>query len=148
MSSRAYLSLGSNLGNRNDLLGRARAALIAHDHIQLVSCSEVRETKAVDVVDQPDFLNQVVGVETTMKAGDLLRTCMDVERGLGRDRAKGTPRGPRTIDLDILLYEGLEIRSSGLTIPHPRLAERPFFVEMARSAGAPAHWIPVVVGAG
>lgn len=143
MRSRAYLSLGSNLGDRNDLLGAARRALIEHESIRLVSCSEVRETKPVDVTDQPDFLNQVVGVNTELEAGDLLKICMDVELGLGRDRATGAPRGPRTIDLDILLYEGLEIRTKGLTIPHPRLAERPFFVEMALSAGAPENWIPV-----
>lgn len=139
---RAYVSLGSNLGDRERRLGDARAALIEESDLRIVSCSATIETDPVDVTDQPKFLNQVLGIETALPAGALLETCLAVERDLGRDRTVGPPRGPRTIDLDILLYDGRRIDEDGLTIPHPRLGERPFFLELCRQAGAPAEWLP------
>ncbi len=139
---RAYVSLGSNLGDRERHLGDARAALIEESDLRIVSCSATIETDPVDVTDQPKFLNQVLGIETALPAGALLETCLAVERDLGRDRTVGPPRGPRTIDLDILLYDGRRIDEDGLTIPHPRLGERPFFLELCRQAGAPAEWLP------
>lgn len=144
---RAYLSLGANLGDRARSLGVARAALFLRPEIRLVACSAVVETAPVDVVDQPDFLNQVVAVETGLEPEDLLATCLAVERALGRDRTQGLPRGPRTIDLDILLFGGRRIDKPGLTIPHPRLAERSFFLALLRQVGAPEAWIPAPANA-
>ena len=141
---RAFVSLGSNLGDRVRNLGDARAALIGAADLRLVSCSATIETDPVDVTDQPRFVNQVLGLETNLAPRPLLDACLAIERGLGRDRTAGPRRGPRTIDIDVLLYDGLEIEEPGLTIPHPRLAERDFFLELCRQAGAPARWLPGV----
>jgi 2-amino-4-hydroxy-6-hydroxymethyldihydropteridine diphosphokinase len=145
--SRAYLSLGSNLGDRAERLGAARAALIARDDLRLAALSPVTETDPVDVTDQPRFLNQVVAVDTVLAPRGLLDACLGIERDLGRDRSAGPRRGPRTIDLDVLLYEGLSIDEPGLTVPHSRLAERPFFLDLCRAAGAPEAWLPARVAA-
>ena len=139
---RAYVSLGSNVGDRARSLGDARAALIAEPRVRLVSCSATIETDPVDVLDQPRFLNQVLGIETALEARRLLDLCLGVERDLGRDRRKGTPRGPRTIDLDLLLYDGRKIDEPGLAVPHPRLAGRGFFLDLCRQAGVPPAWLP------
>lgn len=142
MTARAYLSLGSNLGDRAALLGEARERLIGTGGLRLVSTSSAIETEPVDVVDQPDFVNQVVGVDTELEPRALLEACLAVERAMGRDRSEGPPRGPRTIDLDVLLYDGREIVEPGLIVPHPRLARRGFFLDLLREAGAPEPWIP------
>ena len=147
MRRRAFLSLGSNLGDRVERLGAARAALIARGDIRLAAMSPVIETDAVDVTDQPRFLNQVLAVDTHLVPRGLLDACLDVERGLGRDRSAGPRRGPRTIDVDVLLFGGLSIDEPGLTVPHPRLAARPFFLELCRAAGAPEAWLPAAVAA-
>lgn len=139
---RAYVSLGSNIGDRERHLGNARAALIERSDLRIVSCSATIETDPVDVTDQPKFLNQVLGIETWLLARALLDACLAVERRLGRDRAAGPRRGPRIIDLDVLLFGGRRIREDGLVIPHPRLGERLFFLELCRQAGAPAEWLP------
>jgi 2-amino-4-hydroxy-6-hydroxymethyldihydropteridine diphosphokinase len=141
-AARAYVSLGANLGDRARGLGLARASLFGRPGIRLVATSAVVETAPVDVLDQPDFLNQVVAVETTLSARDLLEACLEIERGLGRDRTAGPPRGPRTIDLDLLLYDGRVIDEQGLTVPHPRLSARPFFLALLREIGAPSAWLP------
>lgn len=140
--ARAYLSLGSNLGDRERALGDARTRLVDRDDMRLVACSEVIETAPVDVVEQPDFLNQVVGLETTLPPLELLSACLAVERSLGRVREGVPPRGPRTIDVDVLLYEGRRVEEDALVVPHPRLASRPFLLSLCRSAGAPDAWIP------
>ncbi|HEU4463891.1 MAG TPA: 2-amino-4-hydroxy-6-hydroxymethyldihydropteridine diphosphokinase [Gemmatimonadota bacterium] len=144
---RAFLSLGSNLGDRDEMLGAARADLIARDGIRLAAFSPVVETDPVDVTDQPRFLNQVLAVDTRLAPRGLLEVCLDVERGLGRDRSAGPRRGPRTIDVDVLLFDGLSIDEPGLAVPHPRLAARPFFVALCRAAGAPETWLPAPVAA-
>lgn len=142
MRRRAYLSLGSNLGDRTEWLGAARAALIARADLRLTALSPVVETDPVDVTDQPRFLNQVVAIDTALEPRPLLDACLEIERGLGRDRAAGPRRGPRTIDVDVLLYEGQSIAEPGLTVPHPRLGVRPFFLDLCRAAGAPLAWLP------
>lgn len=142
MRRRAYLSLGSNLGDRTEWLGAARAALIARPDLRLTALSPVVETDPVDVTDQPRFLNQVVAIDTALEPRPLLDACLEIERGLGRDRAAGPRRGPRTIDVDVLLYEGRSIAEPGLTVPHPRLGARPFFLDLCRAAGAPLAWLP------
>lgn len=143
MRERAYLSLGSNIGDRGRWLGDARAALIARENLRLRATSPVLETDPVDVTDQPKFLNQVVAIDTALEPRALLETCLAIEQGLGRDRAAGPRRGPRTIDLDILLYGGRSIDEPGLTVPHPRLGERPFLLELCRQIGVPSTWLPV-----
>lgn len=129
------------------MLGAARAALIAREDIRLAALSPVIETDPVDVTDQPRFLNQVLAVDTHLSPRGLLDVCLGVERAMGRDRSAGQRRGPRTIDVDILLYDGLSIDEPGLTVPHARLAARPFFVELCRAAGAPEAWLPAPVAA-
>jgi 2-amino-4-hydroxy-6-hydroxymethyldihydropteridine diphosphokinase len=140
--ARAYVSLGANLGERAANLGRARTGLAAREGIRLAACSSVVETAPVDVVEQPDFLNQVLALETTLEPRALLDACLAVERDLGRDRGAGPPRGPRTIDVDVLLHDGRTLEEPGLTVPHARLARRPFFLALLREVGAPAGWIP------
>jgi len=144
---RAYLSLGSNLGDRADWLGAARDALIARDDLRLAALSPVIETDPVDVIDQPRFLNQVVAIDTRLEPRPLLDACLALERGLGRDRAAGPRRGPRTIDVDVLLYDGRSVEEPRLVVPHPRLAARLFLLELCRAAGAPAAWLPAPAAA-
>lgn len=148
MTARAYLSLGSNLGERAASLGEARQRLIDAPGVRFSSASAVVETDPVDVVDQPDFLNQVVGVDVDLPPRQLLETCLSIERAMGRERSEGPPRGPRTIDLDVLLYDGRTIDEPGLEIPHPRLARRGFLLRLLRQIGAPAAWIPAPAEAG
>ena len=147
MKRRAYLSLGSNLGDRADWLGAARDALIARDDLRLAALSPVIETDPVDVIDQPRFLNQVVAIDTRLEPRPLLDACLALERGLGRDRAAGPRRGPRTIDVDVLLYDGRSVEEPRLVVPHPRLAARLFLLELCRAAGAPAAWLPAPAAA-
>jgi 2-amino-4-hydroxy-6-hydroxymethyldihydropteridine diphosphokinase len=125
---RSYIGLGSNLGDRERFLRRALELLRAEPGIDVTGVSSVRETDPVGVVDQPRFLNAVASVETDLGARQLLDRLLAAERVLGRRR--DSPRfGPRTIDLDLLLYGDEEIDEPGLTVPHPRLAERRFVVE-------------------
>lgn len=140
--ARAYVSLGANLGQRAVALGRARAALFGHEDVCLAAASAVAETEPVDVLDQPRFLNQVLALETALAPRDLLELCLAIEKAGGRDRSAGPPRGPRTIDLDILLYDGRALAGPGLTIPHPRLARRGFLLGLLDEIGAPRAWVP------
>jgi len=125
---RVYVALGSNLGDREQMLRRALAELAAEPGIELVACSSFRETDPVGYLDQPRFLNAAAVLDTELPARDLLGRLLDVERGLGRTRA-GPPLGPRTIDLDLLLYGDETIAEPGLQVPHPRLHERTFVLE-------------------
>ena len=118
----AYVSLGSNLGDREATIRAAVAALPG-----VVAVSELRETDPVGVVDQPRFLNGAARLDTELSARQLLDMLLAVERGLGRERRERW--GPRTIDLDLLLYGSETIDEPGLTVPHPRLHERRFALE-------------------
>jgi 2-amino-4-hydroxy-6-hydroxymethyldihydropteridine diphosphokinase len=115
----AYVGLGSNLGDR-ELLIREAAELIG-----AVRLSRVIETEPWGYGNQPMFLNAVAEVETPLTARQLLDHLLDVERRLGRERI-GARWGPRTIDLDLLLYGDQTIDEPGLVVPHPRLTEREF----------------------
>ncbi len=120
--TRAYVALGANLGDREATIRRA-AELIGASRL-----SGIRETEPWGYEDQPRFLNAVAEVETDEGARGLLERLLSVERELGRTR--GGPRyGPRTIDLDLLLYGDEEIDEPGLQIPHPRMHERRFVLE-------------------
>jgi 2-amino-4-hydroxy-6-hydroxymethyldihydropteridine diphosphokinase len=124
---RAYVGLGANLGDREATMRRA-IELLAQDGIEVVGISEFRETEPVGYVDQPRFLNAAVAVETELPPRELLDRLLAVERALGRSR-DGPRYGPRTIDLDLLLYGDEVVDQPGLTVPHPRLAERRFALE-------------------
>ena len=126
--TRAYVGLGANLGDRELTLLAAVAALGAEPEIEVVAVSTLRETKPVGVGDQPRFLNGAVALETTLSASDLLELLLAVEQRFGRVRMPGE-HGPRTLDLDLLLYGDSVIDEPGLTVPHPRLHERRFVLE-------------------
>ena len=115
----AYVGLGSNLGDREQLIRRAAELIGA------VRLSSVLETEPWGIEDQPKFLNAVAEIETPLTARQLLDQLLAVERRLGRERV-GPQWGPRTIDLDLLLYGDETIDEPGLVVPHPRLAERDF----------------------
>jgi 2-amino-4-hydroxy-6-hydroxymethyldihydropteridine diphosphokinase len=126
--ARAYVGLGANLGDREATLRAAIAALDATEGVQVSAVSALRETEPVGYLDQPRFLNGAVALETTLAPRELLDALLAVERSLGRTR--GGPRfGPRTIDLDLLLYGEESVDAQGLTVPHPRLHERAFALE-------------------
>ena len=125
----AYVGLGSNLGEREATLWKALEGLGATEGIEVVAVSSFRETDPVGVVDQPRFVNAAVALETSLRPRELLERLLDVERSLGRDRAVEERWGPRTVDLDLLLYGGESIDEPGLEVPHPRLAERAFVLE-------------------
>ena len=125
---RAYVGLGSNLGDREHMLWGAIHMLAFCPDMDVVAVSSIRETDPVGILDQPHFLNAAVALETELDPRTLLDLLISVERELGRTR--GGPRfGPRTIDLDLLLYGDETIDEPGLTVPHPRLHERPFVLE-------------------
>ena len=124
---RAYVGLGSNLGDRRRVIADAVSLLDEHPHIEVVRGSDLRETEPWGPVEQPRFLNGAVAVETTLEPRALLEALLDVERRLGRVREERW--GPRTIDLDLLLYGDAVVDGPGLTVPHPRLRERAFALE-------------------
>ncbi|HET7572365.1 MAG TPA: 2-amino-4-hydroxy-6-hydroxymethyldihydropteridine diphosphokinase [Gaiellaceae bacterium] len=126
---RAYVALGANLGERERTLREAVAALAAEPGIEVLSVSTLRETAPVGVAGQPDFLNGAVALETTLPARALLELLLAVERRFGRVRDPEEPHGPRTLDLDLLLYGDARIDEPGLRVPHPRLHERRFVLE-------------------
>ena len=126
--ARAYVGLGANLGDREHALRRALELLDAEAGIAVVSASSFRETDPVGYLDQPPFLNGAVAVETELAPRELLERLLGVERALGRIR-EGPRFGPRTIDLDLLLYGDAVLDEPGLTLPHPRLHERRFALE-------------------
>lgn len=118
-----YLSLGSNVGNREVNLKAAVNGLeSARVHVR--RASPVYETEPVDYKNQPWFLNLVIEAETKLMPEQLLQKTLRIERDLGRTRK--IPKGPRTIDIDILFYGHAVVQSPGLEIPHPRLAQRRF----------------------
>ena len=127
--TRAFVGLGSNLGDREATILRALARLQDEPELRLVRVSSLRETEPVGYVDQPQFLNGVAELETELPARDLLTRLLAIERELGRTRGEGPPLGPRTIDLDLLLYGEDTIAEAGLQVPHPRMHERRFVLE-------------------
>lgn len=123
---RAYIALGSNLGDREETIRAAVDALAAGPGIAVAAMSTLIETEPVGVVDQPRFLNGVAALDTDLSARKLLDVLLDVERRFGRQRQGTVPQGPRTLDLDLLLYGDEEIDEPGLRVPHARLHEREF----------------------
>ena len=125
MTDVAYIALGSNLGNRELSLARARAAIAAIRDTRLIAATEVEETEPIGPIAQGKFLNQMVAVSTTLPPRTLLAALHRIERAAGRIRA--TRWGPRTLDLDIVMIEGKEYADEALVIPHPELPNRDFW---------------------
>ncbi|GIQ67321.1 2-amino-4-hydroxy-6-hydroxymethyldihydropteridine diphosphokinase [Xylanibacillus composti] len=123
-ASGVYVGLGSNMGDRLGYLKQALADMDAHARCEVVRCSPVYETAPVGYVDQPSFLNMAAMLRTDLPPMDLLHMLMAIERKHGRVRDERW--GPRTLDLDILHWSGVTLTTDELTIPHPRMAERPF----------------------
>ncbi len=119
---RAFLGLGSNLGDRHLQMQRAVAALKKYTTVE--ACSSLYDTAPMLVVDQPRFLNLVCLIRTHRSPVQLLRLCKSLERNLGR--VSGPRFGPRDIDIDLLFYDDLVLDAPTLTVPHPRIAERAF----------------------
>jgi 2-amino-4-hydroxy-6-hydroxymethyldihydropteridine diphosphokinase len=126
--ARAFIGLGANIGNRRSSLAAALAALADEPGLEVVAVSSFRETDPVGIVDQRRFLNAAAALETELSPRALLERLLAVERRLGRTRT-GPRFGPRTIDLDLLLYDDEVLDEPGLAVPHPRLHERRFALE-------------------
>jgi len=125
----AYISLGSNLGDREATIHRAFWLLGKRAASDAAAMSSLYETDPVGYTAQPKFLNAVAGLETELPPEKLMKTLLAIERELGRDRSATVLKGPRTIDLDLLLYDDLVIDAPTLTIPHPAMHERRFVLE-------------------
>jgi len=123
LSVKAYLALGSNLGDRLATLQRAVDLLAAGDGVEIVRCSRVYQTDPVGP-PQPDYLNAVLEIATTLSPRALLERCLFVENEMGRVRAERW--GPRTVDIDLLTYGRERVEEPGLSVPHPRMHERAF----------------------
>ena len=126
--TRAYVGLGANLGDRERTLHAAVDALAAQEGIEVVAVSTLRETEPVGVGEQPLYLNGVAALATTLTARELLDRLLAVEQRFGRVRVPDE-HGPRTLDLDLLLYGDEVIDEPELQVPHPRLHERRFVLE-------------------
>jgi 2-amino-4-hydroxy-6-hydroxymethyldihydropteridine diphosphokinase len=120
----AFIALGSNVGNRYDNITNAIKKLKSYPGIELVNYSSIYETDPVGYEDQDLFLNMVIEIRTALSAMELLELCLKTELDLGRKRE--VKWGPRTIDLDILLYNQENIETKKLIVPHPRMFERAF----------------------
>ena len=128
MSHLAYIALGSNLGDRNAHIAAAIDQLGDHDNIAVLKTSSIYETQPVGgPPQQPDYLNAVVAVQTTLGALDLFECLRQIEENLHRQRSLRW--GPRTIDLDLLLYDQDIIDKPDLAVPHPRMHQRRFVME-------------------
>ena len=128
LSTTAYIALGANIpgpaGTPRQTLDAAIVRLASLG--ELTARSSFYETAPVGYADQPVFLNAAAALETTLAPGELLQQLLQIEQEFGRDRSHGVPNGPRTLDLDLLLYGDLVLSSSNLELPHPRMAERAF----------------------
>lgn len=139
----AAIGLGGNLG---DVAASLRAAFVALDDLpqtRLLRASRLYRTPAWGHLAQPDFLNAAALLETQLAASALLEALLEIERGFGRDRERGERWGPRTLDLDLLLYGDAVIDVPGLRVPHPHLHQRAFallpLVEIAAHVEVPGH---------
>jgi len=125
--ARVYIGLGSNLGCREENLARAlkRLSEISNGSVKVLRCSSIYESKPWGKTEQPDFLNQVVEVETTLEPKAFLVLLKKIERELGRTQA-AERWGPRIIDLDIVFWNGFVLNEGDLVIPHPYMSDREF----------------------
>lgn len=122
--SDAFISIGSNIGDRAHYLRESMNLLNSREDTVVEKVSSIYETEPVGYTNQASFLNVVIQIRTALTAENLLAACQEIEQKLGRER---TIRwGPRTVDLDILLYNEEKIETANLSVPHPRMAERAF----------------------
>jgi 2-amino-4-hydroxy-6-hydroxymethyldihydropteridine diphosphokinase len=142
MAARAAIALGSNLGDRNANLQ------VAIDHLALLgrvaAVSGFHDTTPVGYLDQPRFLNAAAVLETVLSPLELLRALLVIEQTMGRVRAGVPAKGPRVVDLDLLLYDDLILSSAELTLPHPAMHERAFV--LAPLAEIAPEWVHPVAG--
>jgi 2-amino-4-hydroxy-6-hydroxymethyldihydropteridine diphosphokinase len=124
--SRAFLALGGNVGDSRAVLDRAVTRLCDGRDIRLLARSADYRTAPWGVTDQPPFINLCIAVETALTPPQLLDRAHEVERALGRDRAREQRWGPRTADIDIIAYDNVSLNDEKLILPHPRLFERAF----------------------
>jgi 2-amino-4-hydroxy-6-hydroxymethyldihydropteridine diphosphokinase len=125
--TKAFVGIGSNVGDREAHVRHALELLAAEEGIELIGVSELRETEPVGPVEQGPFVNGAAALATELSPRELLERLLKIEERLGRVRAERF--GPRTIDLDLLLYGDEVVDEPGLTVPHPRLQERRFALE-------------------
>lgn len=122
-----YAGLGSNLGNRAEYIALARDLIVSDAGAIIIAESSISETRPVDYVDQPLFLNQIIKIKTDADPETLLKYFKDIEKKLGRK--KRFSKGPREIDIDILLYDNIIYNSKNLVIPHGEILKRGFVLE-------------------
>ena len=134
---RVFVALGSNLGDRAAHLAHARARLAALAGTRLVAASRVEETAPLGPVPQGPYLNQMVALETTLTPEQLLAACRTIEAERGRERRERW--GPRTLDLDIVRFGERVVNTPSLTIPHPELSRRDFWLREIAELEAPSH---------
>jgi len=131
----AYIALGSNLGQREVFLADARAAIAALPRTTVLAETEVEQTAPVGPVAQGPFLNQMIAIETELSPSELLAALQAIERRAGRARTERW--GPRTLDLDIVLFDKQSVSEADLTVPHPELHNRAFWQrELAQLRGS------------
>ena len=122
--NKAYLGLGTNMGDRETYLSSAVKLLDNYENIIVTNKSKIYETKAWGYTDQADFLNMCIEIKTSLNEYELLKVCQEVELKLNRERI--IRWGPRTIDVDILFFNYIILNNEDLYIPHPRISERAF----------------------
>lgn len=139
--SQVLIALGSNLENPVSQVRRAFDELAALPESSLLACSSLYRSAPVGKSDQPDFINAVVQIETALTPHDLLKALLEIEKNHGRVRK--LPNDPRTLDLDILMYDKLECNENGLILPHPRMHQRAFvlkpLMEISEDCFIPGH---------
>lgn len=126
MKDVAYIALGSNLGQREVFLAQARRAIAAIRGTRVLGETVVEETAPIGPVPQGPFLNQMIAIETELSPGELLTELHRIEADAGRVRR--TRWGPRTLDLDIVMFEHQSVQERGLSVPHPELSKRDFWL--------------------
>lgn len=122
-----YAGLGSNLGDREEYIASARGLIVSLTGSHIIAESSITETEPVDFIDQPMFFNQIIKIEVSLDPEELLDSFKKIEKMLGRKQRFS--RGPREIDIDILLYNNLIYRSERLVIPHPEIINRKFILQ-------------------
>ena len=132
----AYIALGSNLGDRHAHLAEARQALDALPGSRVLATSAVEETAPIGPAGQDAYLNQMVAVETTLAPADLLSRLHAIERAAGRERR--VRWGARTLDLDIVMFRHQRVATPALTVPHPELHQRDFWLRELAELGVTA----------
>jgi 2-amino-4-hydroxy-6-hydroxymethyldihydropteridine diphosphokinase len=136
----AFIGVGANLGDRWATIRRAQGALARAPGITAIAASAVYATAPVGVLDQPEFLNLVLGVEATLTPEELLAVLHELENAAGRRREREVRWGPRPLDLDLLLYEGETRAGPELILPHPRMWERAFVTVPLRELVTRLAW--------